>query len=542
MIGTIVFEILGFVSIIPLVEVGMKVGEPSEIGIIFGKTLDYFKIEKKLPNILLIIILMFISKALMIFILNLIKARSTLNLRLKIQSKIIHDIKQINLLEMNKLSSGYWINILNRETERMVSAYGAYIRFLADFISSFSLLFVVITLQPEVLTFMIIFSLPAIFILLFLMKKTASLSFLYSEHYEKSCKFIVEFIQQNQYLRIVNEVNKFGFKVRSSFYAFARAEWILYIISTTSTIIKEPLAVLILASIIYFNAIRGEVSLAEIALIYIILYRLVGYVINLIQVLQSLISMIASIFKINKLFALNIRKNIVKSINEKYLFNNWKEIRLNNVSYSVSKKIILSNINFKIKSNEITGIIGPSGSGKTSLMLLLTRILNPTCGNILIDQKPIEMFKKNEFNSNIGYVGQNISTFDDNIINNITLWDDSLDEKRRFDKVNKILDMVNLSEFKCRLGDNIGENGVNISGGQKQRIALARELYRKPNLLILDEATSSLDPLTEKDILNTISKLKMKLTIIMVTHNMKNLKFFDNTFIIKNGKINEYKK
>ena len=117
-----------------------------------------------------------------------------------------------------------------------------------------------------------------------------------------------------------------------------------------------------------------------------------------------------------------------------------------------------------------------------------------------------------------------------------------MDEKRRFDKVNKILDMVNLSEFKCRLGDNIGENGVNISGGQKQRIALARELYRKPNLLILDEATSSLDPLTEKDILNTISKLKMKLTIIMVTHNMKNLKFFDNTFIIKNGKINEYKK
>ena len=102
--------------------------------------------------------------------------------------------------------------------------------------------------------------------------------------------------------------------------------------------------------------------------------------------------------------------------------------------------------------------------------------------------------------------------------------------------------MVNLSEFRYRLGDNIGENGVNISGGQKQRIALARELYREPNLLILDEATSLLDPLTEKDILKTISKLKMKLSIIMVTHNMKNLKFFDNTFIIKKGKINEYKK
>ena len=113
-------------------------------------------------------------------------------------------------------------------------------------------------------------------------------------------------------------------------------------------------------------------------------------------------------------------------------------------------------------------------------MLLLTRIVNPTFGNILIDQKPIEMFKKNEFNSKIGYVGQNISIFDDNIINNITLWDESLDEEKRFDKVNKILDMVNLSEFKYRLRDNIGENGVNISGGQKQRIALAREHSRKP--------------------------------------------------------------
>ena len=175
-------------------------------------------------------------------------------------------------------------------------------------------------------------------------------------------------------------------------------------------------------------------------------------------------------------------------------------------------------------------------------MLLLTRIVTPTHGNILIDKKPVVMFKKNEFNSKIGYVGQNISIFDDNIINNITLWDDSLDENKRINKVNKILEIVNLNEFKYRLSDKIGENGVNISGGQKQRIAIARELYRKPSLLILDEATSSLDPKTEKDILNTISKLKNKLSIIMITHNMKNLKFFDNTFIIKKGQLNEYKK
>jgi len=223
-----------------------------------------------------------------------------------------------------------------------------------------------------------------------------------------------------------------------------------------------------------------------------------------------------------------------KSINLKKIeFNNCIELR--NVSYSfLSNKLVLSNINFKINKYDKVGIFGTSGSGKTTFINLLSGILTCSKGNLVIDNIILNISDLESWSRNIGYVSQNIHILDDNLINNITLKNNDLIDQ---DHLNKIISGVKLDNILPN--QRLGENGSNISGGQKQRIGIARALYLRPKLLILDEATNSLDKDTEKEILMNLQK--MHITTIAVSHDMKVLSNFRTVYEINNNTISEIK-
>ena len=177
------------------------------------------------------------------------------------------------------------------------------------------------------------------------------------------------------------------------------------------------------------------------------------------------------------------------------------------------------------------GIIGKSGSGKTTLVNLLRGLLMPSSGIVNY------YFKKKE--NIIGLVPQDIIIFDDSLKKNIALgeYDDEIDEK----KIKEVIEMSGLSNFFQKNQNNINlslsDKGINISGGEKQRIGIARSLYNEPELLILDEATSSLDIKTEKIFLSHIEKLKGKITTIFVSHRISALDKCDSVYLIDKGKI-----
>lgn len=223
-----------------------------------------------------------------------------------------------------------------------------------------------------------------------------------------------------------------------------------------------------------------------------------------------------------------------KSINLKKIeFSNSIELR--NVSYGfLSNKLVLSNINFKINKYDKVGIFGTSGSGKTTFINLLSGILTCSKGNLFIDNIVLNASDLESWSRNIGYVSQNIHILDDNLINNITLKNNDLIDQ---DHLNKIISDLKLDNILPN--QRLGENGSNISGGQKQRIGIARALYLRPKLLILDEATNSLDKDTEKEILMNLQK--MHITTIAVSHDMKVLSNFRTVYEINNNTISEIK-
>ena len=230
-----------------------------------------------------------------------------------------------------------------------------------------------------------------------------------------------------------------------------------------------------------------------------------------------------------------------ETINNKIEFN--KELVIDNISfkYDGQKKNIIENLSLKInQKSELIGIFGDSGVGKTTLIDILIGLHNPNKGKFYLDGNLVE---QNLIRGKVfGYVPQFIYLFDDTIKNNILI---SNNKKISEEYYNEILEQCDLLEFINSLpeGSNtfIGENGAQISGGQRQRIGLARALINDAKILILDEATSALDKRTEDNIFDTLKKISLKKSILIVTHNRNLLNYCDKIYCLKDGNLKQEK-
>jgi ABC-type multidrug transport system fused ATPase/permease subunit len=213
-------------------------------------------------------------------------------------------------------------------------------------------------------------------------------------------------------------------------------------------------------------------------------------------------------------------------------------IEYKNVEFRYNEKdeFSLKNINLKIKKG-ITAIVGPSGSGKSTLIKLLLRFYEPETGEIIIDGQNIKEVKIKSLRKNISIISQEIFLFSDTILENLKFAkpDADLEEiKNACEKAGILTFIQNLPE---KFNTKIGERGLKLSGGERQRIAIARAILKDAPILILDEATSQLDGITENTIKKFLIEFAMKKTIIVIAHRLSTVNFADNIILIEKGKI-----
>ena len=213
------------------------------------------------------------------------------------------------------------------------------------------------------------------------------------------------------------------------------------------------------------------------------------------------------------------------------------QIELENISFSYGKTLVLRDINLKIEKGSTVGFIGQSGSGKSTLIDLIIGVLKPTSGVLKIDGQIINNTRS--WQNNIGYVSQNIFLTDDSILMNIAFGIPK--NKINLDAVIEALKKAQLYEYVNslpeKLNATIGERGVQLSGGQRQRIGIARALYHNPSVLVLDEATASLDSETEKEVMDSINHIKKNKTVIMITHRKSTLQDTDCIYEVRDKKL-----
>lgn len=216
------------------------------------------------------------------------------------------------------------------------------------------------------------------------------------------------------------------------------------------------------------------------------------------------------------------------------------DIAINNVDFRYgNRELVLNNVNMTFKKGTKTAIVGESGCGKTTIAKLLLAFFKPEQGEISIDNNSLYKYSVDSIRDRIAYVPQDIFFFADTVYNNLTCGDESITRE----EVERVCKLCSADEFIHSLpmeyDTMLEENASNLSGGQKQRLAIARALLRKPSVLIMDEATSNLDSVTELGIRNTIDELSKDITCIIIAHRINTIKNCDYIYVMDKGCVME---
>lgn len=297
--------------------------------------------------------------------------------------------------------------------------------------------------------------------------------------------------------------------------------------------------------VIYFGGeqvMAGKMTIGNISSFLIYLGQLTwpmiafGWIINLIQRAAPSMQRLMNI--INTPSEISDDESTDNGITEK---NITGEIEFRNVSfkYPLSNTYTLKNINLKIRKDSVLGIIGPTGSGKSTLVNLIPRIWDVTDGNIFMDGLDIKKIPLKVLRQSIGIVPQESFLFSDTIEKNIS-YSDEISQEEKIITDSKIAGLYkDVIEFPNGFKTMLGERGITLSGGQKQRTSIARAIYKRPEILILDDSLSAVDTKTEEEILNELKKIMSSRTSIIISHRISTIKNSNNIIVLSHGEIKE---
>jgi len=308
--------------------------------------------------------------------------------------------------------------------------------------------------------------------------------------------------------------------------------------SNTSALISGLITIVIL----WFGAglvIQQGMTPGELMSFYALIGYLLGPVTFLISANQNIQNALIAADRLFQIMDLEREEEIKEKVELKPKMIN--DIHFQDVSFRYGSRVqVFENLNLLIKKNTLTAIVGESGSGKTTLVSLLQNIYPLQKGNIRIGDLDLKHISTDSLRKLVAVVPQKIDLFAGSVVENIALGA----YEPEMEKVLSICRKLNIIEFIEKLPNGfytyIGENGVNLSGGEKQRIAIARALYKNPEILILDEATSSLDSASEQYVHNAIQQLKSQhKTVIVIAHRLSTVMRADQIILLKNGKLVE---
>ncbi len=520
------------------------------------KYIDYQNLENIILNMslieralygLVIIFFIFLTKAVYHILFNYLE---------------FNTIKKINIEHSNKIYSyyldeSYLFHTQNNpskliqnidDVKRSTSVIFSIFNICKELILIFCIIGILAFSEPIILIItLLIFSLPITFFLTYFRKTLKQKG----EIAKKSRILILKNLQESfsliKFIKLIGKQEYIKKNFELQYFRSIHQETTVAFIGRTPRIILELVTVLSISLIILFLFQTGQSFESMLPLLTLLVVSLVRFIpsvgiilvgINQYKFHHVSLSNIYNIFNLHdeKIKEINLR-NIDKSSNQEITYK--KNIQFFDVSFSYpnSIKSSLKNINFVINKNSKIGITGPTGSGKSTLIALLLGFLKPNNGKIKVDNNDIHT-NLNSWQKSIGYVPQAIHLVDDSIKKNICFGIN--DNKINYEKLEKVIEISGLKEFinnqPKKLDTIIGHDGARISGGQLQRIGIARALYLDPKILILDEPTSSLDMITEENIIEKILSLDA-LTVILISHNPKIIEKCDNVLSLKDQTV-----
>ena len=438
-----------------------------------------------------------------------------------------------------KKEIGYINNIINRETTHVIEAFDSFVLIFSHF--AYALVYILLSLVLSVrLTFMVVILAPILIVLMRRINRlTGQASVDLSRIYARFQSILIQALSKIKYLKstfssariskiIDNENRNAGLQTFKVKFFQLLARYIL-----------EPLFIVAIIGFLAYNVVILKGSVNEVLFLSFLFLQIARQFINAQSSYRLFVSSIGSIETLNafEMESLSNRENLHLDGLSPDLTGpvDLKDVT---VIFPNGKKA-LDGVNIRIKPMSITAFVGQSASGKSTIANIITGILRPTDGEAVIGGIGYDRINLRTLREGIGYVTQEDVIFNASIKDNITLWGNDADEN----KLCKVMELVDMACFVNDLPEKensmLGDNGLDISGGQRQRIAIARELYKDTKILILDEATSSLDGESENQIYKNLKEFKGKRTMVVIAHRLSTVGNADYIYVIDKGKVIE---
>jgi len=544
-----IMEGFGIAMLLPLMaatDVGMggDMLKKSEVTEALQSMLQWMGIGSSMVAIVLFIALMFLVKGGILFMAYAYQAHLESHLLREIKTLMFDKYSTMDYRYYTKHNTGHFINIINMQIGGLISSFTNYKHFLTMAISTTVYLGTAFLISWSFALIAMIAGLIILVIFRGLNNHVHNLSRKTSQEKSVLSKFLVQSIQSFKYLASTAEFEHLRNGVIRSLGRLSRYAKSQGVANALTQSLTEPIAIFFILLIIIIQVSVLEAPLAPIFVAVILFNRAMVSIMGVQQARQGMLCKIGALEIVEKEF---MRLEMNQEPEGKREIEPLSEhLVLQNVTFSYNQKHedILKELSVTIPARQTVAFVGKSGAGKSTLVDILTLILRPREGELLIDGVPGSEVLLHSWRQQIGYVSQETVVFDDTIANNICLWkEDYQNDVGAKEHIEEAARQSYANQFILDLpkGYNtvVGDRGVRLSGGQRQRLFLARELYKQPRLLILDEATSALDSESEQYIKRSIDALRGQTTVVIIAHRLSSIKDVDCIYVLDKGRIVE---
>jgi ATP-binding cassette, subfamily B, bacterial MsbA len=534
------FQMVSLGALVPLINIIATGQEPTgNLWNILKTGLGYLNIPLNITTLLLILSIIFITGQLLVFLRQSIQIELRFLFTKDLKERLLFQLLHTDMAYFNNKKTGYFQDTILTETERAGS--GLFV--ITDMFSNICLILVYVLMLLYISVEMTIYCIIIVIAMLFLVNKLLQKSKIYGIKTVESNTEIHEYISER--LNLIKLIKSNSTEdVESGVFEgvvarFRNANTQFVINGARIELFFQSIMFIVAIVIVYLSMMVFHLTVGLIVVFLFVLVMLTTPLRSINNQRHDMTMLMASLQNVDSTLT---EAKAATSISEGQITFTGvgNKIEMRSVAYNYTPgRSVLQDINFAINKNEFVALVGPSGGGKSTLVDLLMRLIDPTVGSILIDGKDLKDFNTRSYHAKVGLVSQDIFIFNESVLFNICYGADEISLERAKTAATIAYAHDFIEQLPQGYETHLGDRGVKLSGGQKQRIALARAIYKNPDILILDEATSALDTESERIIQNSINTIKHQYTIIVVAHRISTIQDADTIVVIEGGRIVE---
>lgn len=438
-----------------------------------------------------------------------------------------------------EMNSGQMVNRITRDTDKLVGQVQVVIRIISQIIASILILVYIIRKSLIVAGVIVVFLVSYYFVVKHYTKKLNELNKIRKKENDNFTNIATETVRGIREVKTLNIENGLKSNVKTITNNLLNASYNemdtsrnYYIMQAIFCGSLEVGVFMLVGYLVYI----GHVSLSFFIAMTYYIYRYIFIIENVTDFSSNFQDLLVSVNRISEILGNKLYEDTKYGVGN--INNPEGKIEFKGVTFGYKgEKNIIEDFNITFEPNKKIAIVGPSGEGKSTIFNLLTRLFDPSKGEILLDGVDIRNLTKSSLRKNISIIRQEPFIFNRSIIDNFRL----IDSRASLKEVRKYAQMASIDDYIMSLPKKydtiLGEGGVNLSGGQKQRLAIARTLMKKSKVILFDEATSALDNESQEVIKDAIDEFSKNHTVLIIAHRLSTIKDADIIYVIKSGKV-----